>query len=457
MNKLVSINPADGSIIGEVNISSEKEIIEKVALAHATKKHWKSLGVNKRIEILRPLLNMFKAQADEIALLTTKEMGKTISESKEDLNFTFDYFQEFLDNGAKYIADEITFQDDQTTHKIVYEPRGVVACIVPWNFPFSNFLWGVIPNLIVGNTVVFKHSEECPLIGKLIENTMLKLKDLPIGVFSEVYGKGDVGAFLANQDVDMIWFTGSSATGKKLFDIAGKKQIKAILEMGGSNPTILFDDVAVDDLIPKIYNERFFNCGQVCTATKRLIVHRKIYNTVVVKLAEYIKQVKMGDPLDQSTQLGPLAAMRQLELLESQVNDSAKAGAKIYIGGTRKKDTSGAYFYPTILTEVNPQMRVWREEIFGPVLPIIPFDTTEEAIHLANDTIYGLGGNVYSANLNRAREVAHEIEAGSINVNEGNHWKPCNPFGGYKASGMGYEHGRHGFQELCRIKVIAEA
>jgi len=457
MQKLISINPANGAVVGEVNLSSEKEIMDKVELAHAAKKHWKSLGVNKRIEILRPLFAMFKEKADEIALLTTKEMGKTIAESTDDLTFSFDYFQEFLDNGAKYITDETTFQNSQTTHKIVYEPRGVVACIVPWNFPFSNFVWGVIPNLIVGNTVIFKHSEECPLLGKLIEQVMNELKGLPQGVFSEVYGAGDIGEYLAKQDVDMIWFTGSSSVGKKLFDFAGKKQIKAILEMGGSNPTIIFDDVVVNDLIPKIYQERFYNCGQVCTSTKRLIVHRKIYDEVVEKLKTYINQIRVGDPLDKSTQLGPLAAVRQLNLLESQVNDSVNAGAKVIMGGTRVKGFSGAYYSPTLLSNVNKQMRVWKEEVFGPVLPITSFDTTEEAVRLANDTIYGLGGNVYSSDLHKAREVANEIEAGSININEGNHWNPCNPFGGYKASGMGYEHGRHGFQELCRIKVIAEA
>ncbi len=451
-----SINPANLQMVGEVAYSTHDDIVKKVKLAHHAKKTWKALGVKQRIAILTPLIEAFKARENDIIWLTTREIGKTITEARNDFKMDFDYFEAFLREGPHYIEDEITFSQGKATHRIVYEPRGVVACIVPWNFPFSNFIWGVIPNLIVGNTVVFKHSEECPLIGQLIEEILLALPDLPEGVFSEIYGDAETGAMLAAQNIDMIWFTGSSAVGRKLFESAGKKQIKAILEMGGSNPAILFDDVEVDALIPAIYRGRFTNCGQVCDAVKRLIVHKSIYPEVIHKLTQHINNINVGDPENESTELGPLAAMRQLILLEAQMQDAIHEGAKVITGGKRPETLSGAYYLPTLVVEVKNHMRLWREEVFGPVLPVVAFETEEEAIQLANDTLYGLGAVVYSRDLERARRVASQIEVGCVDINNGSHWLPCNPFGGCKISGMGTEHGRLGFQELCQFKVIAE-
>jgi succinate-semialdehyde dehydrogenase / glutarate-semialdehyde dehydrogenase len=456
MSTLISTNPANNQVLGHVKISTREEIIEKVKQAEAVRSTWKKLGIQKRINILRTVMEAFKKHQKELAELTVKEMGKTITETLSDLIWDFDYFQDFLAEGPKYIEDEITVQDGKATHRIVYEPRGIVACIVPWNFPFANFVWGVIPNLIVGNTVIFKHSEECPLVGKLIEDIMASCKELPVGVFSEVYGSAEVGEVLVNQDIHMIWFTGSSKVGRSLFEIAGKKQIKAVLEMGGSNPAIVFDDVNIDDVITKVYRGRFTNCGQVCDAIKRLIVHKNIYNEFVEKMAAFVNKIKIGDPEDQNTELGPLAAMRQVDLLESQVNDSIKAGAKVITGGKRVTGATGAYYMPTLLVNITRDMRVWNEEVFGPVLPIVSFETEEEAIALANDTHYGLGAVIHSADVTRAKRIAAEIEAGFVDINDGNHWRPANPFGGYKMSGMGCEHGRQGFHELCQFKVVAE-
>lgn len=455
-SNLISRNPADNSIVGEVRISSKEEILEKVKHAHVAKREWKMLGAKKRSEILLPLIDMFKQKKDELISLTIKEMGKTRTEAEADFAGDFDYFIEFLKHGPTYIEDEITVNDGKAQHRIVYEPQGVVACIVPWNFPFTNFIWSVIPNLIVGNTVIFKHSEECPLVEKLCEEVMAMLPDLPHGVFSAIYGASQEGMTLAESEIDMIWFTGSSLTGRKLYNVAGRKQIKAILEMGGSNPSIIFDDVDIDLIIPNIYRGRFTNCGQVCDAVKRLIVHESIFEKIVNKLCAYVQEIKMGDPNKLDTQLGPLAAMRQLQLLEAQVADAVELGATIVAGGKRPDGFTGAYYLPTIIVDVNTRMRIWQEEVFGPVLPIVSFKTEAEAIALANDTVYGLGSAVHSNDLARARRVAAQIDAGFVDINEGSHWRQCNPFGGYKQSGMGCEHGRLGFQALCQFKVIAE-
>ncbi|HLF66630.1 MAG TPA: aldehyde dehydrogenase family protein, partial [Gammaproteobacteria bacterium] len=455
MQTLTSINPANNSVVGTVTASPLSEIIEKVQAAHRAKAAWKMLGAHDRCCRLQPLQALISLHQDDIARLITQEMGKPISQAQSEIQWAQDYLQDFLDNGPGYLANEITVQESLAQHEIVYEPFGVAACITPWNYPFSNFIVNVIPLLITGNVVVFKHSEECPLVGQFADQMMQALT-LPDGVYAQVYGDGAVGQQLVEQDIQLISFTGSSQAGHRLAAMAGQKCIKAVLEMGGSDPAVLFDDAPIDTIIPELYARRFMNCGQICCAVKRLIVQASIYDRVVDKLVDYLREIKIGDPMDPDTQMGPLAALRQLQLLEKQVAASVSKGAKIAIGGKKPDNTAGAYYLPTVLTHIDRSMSVWREEIFGPVLPVIAFRTEEEAIALANDTPYGLSAVVYSTNLERARRVAAQIDAGCIDINLASHWRPCNPFGGYKASGMGRIYGKPGFLDLCQIKVIAQ-
>jgi succinate-semialdehyde dehydrogenase/glutarate-semialdehyde dehydrogenase len=455
MDKLISTNPAKNyEVVGEVDISTETEIEEKVRLAKEAKSEWKELGIKKRIEFLRPIYDEFKSRKNELVSLVTKEMGKPIAEGDDIINDFFADFEWFLNNGEKALGNEITHKDDKSVHKIVREPYGVAAVITPWNFPFGMFVWGTIPNLIAGNTVVFKISEECPLTGKLIEEVM-NSKNIPRGVFSEVYGAGDVGQKLAESDINLIWFTGSTKVGRLLYKIAAEKFIKVILEMGGSNPAILFEDVHVPDIISDIYSKRFYNCGQVCDATKRLIVQESIFDEVVERLKTMTEEKVVGDPEDKQTGIGSLVAKRQLDLLQDQVKDAIEKGARIITGGKTPDNLKGAFYEPTILVNITKDMRVWKEEVFGPVLPIVKFKTEEEAIELANDTPYGLGSKVFSKDIERAKRIASRIEAGTVEINNASRWLPCNPFGGYKHSGMGREHGIIGFRELCQVKLIA--
>ncbi|MGA2654831.1 MAG: aldehyde dehydrogenase family protein [Gammaproteobacteria bacterium] len=435
--------------------TSKTEIIAKIKQAHAAKNAWRILSVTQRAEILRPLLPLIKKHQAEIAKLITSDMGKPITQSQSEVEWTLEYLQDFLDNGPKYLAPKTTVKEADTVHQIMYEPYGVAASIAPWNFPFSNFIISVIPLLIAGNTVVFKHSEECMNTGKFADELMQQLKLLK-GVYAQVYGGGEVGQILVAQDIDLINFTGSSQTGKALYALAGQKFIKAILEMGGSDPAVILKDAPLDDVIPQIISRRFDNCGQVCCAVKRLIVHESIYDIVVEKLVQQIGQIKIGDPFDAQTQIGPLVSGKQLALLESQVQDSLKAGAVAAIGGAKPKALSGHYYLPTVLTHIKRHMRVWTEEVFGPVLPVISFSSENEAIELANDTDYGLSAVVYSGDHANARFIAEQINAGCVDINSASHWRPCNPFGGYKASGMGRIYGEEGFRDLCQIKVIAE-
>jgi succinate-semialdehyde dehydrogenase/glutarate-semialdehyde dehydrogenase len=455
MKKIISINPATGKPIDSVNSSTALQINEKIAKAHAAALKWKTIGVKERINILKPLIETFKNICEKIALLTTQEIGKPISESRDDLMGDLYYLNDFIANGEKYIEDEIVFKNKNAIHRVIYEPTGVVACIIPWNYPFGNFIWAVIPNLIVGNTVVVKHSEECVLTARLLEEVMLSLKDLPEGVFSAIYGGAEEGANLATQNINMIWFTGSSTVGRKLAQIAGQKQIKAILEMGGSNPIIVREDAYIDS-VERIYKGRFTNCGQVCDAIKRALIHCSLFENIVTHLVDRVSKAIIGDPEDAKTTLGPLVSKRQLAILEEQVQDALSKGAKLITGGRYQLKPEGYYYTPTILTNIKRDMRVWQEEVFGPVLPIVSFKNDEEAIELANDTQYGLGAVIISKDMERARLIASKIDAGCIDINEGSHWQPSTPFGGYKASGMGREHGGIGFQELCQVKVIAE-
>lgn len=452
--KLVSINPANYEVIGEVDFSSEKEIVQKVKKANIAKKGWKELGVEGRIKSLRKVIDKFAKNKEKFAQLATREMGMPITQSRFDMDEAIRYFGWYLDNAKKYLSPEIIYEDDKSVHKVFYEPYGVATVITPWNFPLSNFVWGAGQNLIVGNTVVYKTSEECPLFGKLLEE-IINNSDLPAGVFSEVYGDGRVGDFLVHQDINLISFTGSTKVGKHLYKVAAEKFIKAVMELGGSAPGIVFIDANLDEVIETIYLNRFTNCGQMCDALKRLIVHESVFDDVVEKLRKKLESLRVGDPTDETTDIGPLVAKRQLELLEGQVKDAIDKGAKIITGGNRVENLKGAFFQPTILINVTENMRVWQEEVFGPVLPIASFRTDDEAIKMANDTKYGLGSYIYTKDKNKALEISSRIDAGMVSINNASYLQPCSPFGGYKDSGIGREHGKFGFAELTQVKIVA--
>lgn len=454
MTKLISTNPADNySKIGEVDVSTDKEIADKVSQANKAKTAWKELGVTGRIKFLEPIRDEFKKRTEEISRLISKETGKAISESTTEVIRYIEELTWFLENGPKALKDVPTLDDEKSVHRMIYEPYGVAASIAPWNFPFGMAIWGIFPNLVVGNVVVFKTSEESPLVGKLIEKIILS-HHLPSGVFSEVYGAGDVGKKLTESDINLIWFTGSTRTGKSLYRTAADKFIKAVLEMGGSNPCVVFDDIDITKAAPIIFVGRFRHCGQICSALKRLIVHENVAEELTAALKEIVERQRVGNPLDAKTDLGSLVAKRQQVLLNEQLQDAIDKGAKIVAQTKLPKGLKGAFFPPMLLSNITTDMRVWNEEVFGPIFPIVTFRAEEEAINLANDTVYGLGARVMSEDIKRAERVASKIDAGAIALNYEARFLACDPFGGYKNSGIGRERGIHGLQELCQIKVI---
>ena len=452
--KIISINPSNYETIGEVEYTSNEEVSNKVKKANAVRKKWKELGLEGRVEILRKVSGKLSEKKDELAKLSAKEMGMPISQSKADVQDGISFLNWYLDNASKHLSPEVVYEDDKVTQTVFYEPIGTAAVITPWNFPLSNFVWGAGQNLVAGNTVVYKTSEECPLFGKLLEE-IINSAGLPEGVFSEVYGDGTVGDFLVHQDVNLISFTGSTKIGKHLYKVGGEKFIKVVCELGGSAPGIVFADANLDEVIEVIYGNRFTNCGQMCDALKRLIVHKSIFDEVVERLKKKLESLKVGNAEDEATDIGPLVAKRQLELLEEQVKDAVGKGAKIVTGGKRPEKLNGAFYEPTILTNVTTNMRVWQEEVFGPVLPIVSFETDAQAVKMANDTKYGLGSYVYTKDKGKALEVASQIDAGMVSINTASYINACSPFGGYEDSGIGREHGKFGFAELTQVKVVA--
>lgn len=455
--KLISTNPGKNyEIIGHVDISSNEEITNKVNKAKLAQPNWESIGLENRVNLLDELYNLFVENKDKISLIASKEMGMPVTVNNQiDVDVGLQFMRGYLDNAKKWLSHEIIFENEKEIHYQYYEAKGVAGISIPWNYPFCNFIWAVIQNLVVGNTVVAKHSENCPLTSKLLEE-IINASNLPDGVFNQVYGNGpQVGEFLLESNIDIIWFTGSTAVGKHLYKLAAEKFIPIVLELGGSAPGIVFKDANIDMAVESICFNRFINSGQTCDGLKRLIVHKTIFNLVVEKLTKLLSTKKFGDPQDKTTDIGPVVSERQLNNLQQQFNDAIEKGAKVVIGGKRPNNLYGAYFEPTILTDIKFDMKVWKEEVFGPILPIVSFETTQEAINLANDTTYGLGTFIYTNDSQVALNVAKQLKTGNININTANYNIATDPFGGYKDSGIGREHGRSGLQELCNIKVVA--
>jgi succinate-semialdehyde dehydrogenase / glutarate-semialdehyde dehydrogenase len=451
---LVSTNPSRNyEILGEVAVTTPGEVSAAVTKARTTQPGWEALGVKGRVAILERLVRVFKNRKVAFSLMTCREMGRPIVGAEATMDLGLSYWDWYLAHGEECLKPYETYHDGKEIAEVFYEPAGVAAVIVPWNFPFSNFTWGVGQNLVAGNTVVFKMSEEVPLFGKLLDSSFIEA-GVPEGVFNQLYGAGDVGAVLLEQDVDLMCFTGSTATGRRVYQAATDKMIPALLEMGGSDPGIVFADADVPRIIEKIYEARFRNSGQICNALKRLIVHESRSEEVVSALVAILKSKRVGDPEDRKTDIGPLCAKRQLELLESQVEDARAKGATIVAGGKEPDGLKGAYYEPTILTDVTRDMRTWREEVFGPVLPIVTFNTTDEAISLAKDTPYGLGSYIFTEDKEFAVKIARELRVGMVQINKSTANRACNPFGGRGLSGLGMENGIFGFHDVCRRKLI---
>lgn len=454
---LVSTNPATGKKLGTVKVATKKDVERAVEKAKKTFKTWRDTPVGKRASYIEKFAKEILKRKEKVARLSTLEMGKPYSESLDDVGWDQDFLKFYAQEGPQILQDEIIEKTKKVVRKVVHEPVGVCAVITPWNFPLGMPIWGIMPNLIAGNTVVFKPSENTPLCGQELVD-ILREVGLPDGVVNIVHGDSKVGAMIVNSNIDFVWFTGSSKVGQEIYEKCAKKFIRCLLELGGSSPAIVMADADIESALEEVYGYRFLNCGQVCDAIKRLFVHKKIYKGFVRKLVERVKKAKVGNPFDK-VDFGPIVSKKQLVLLEAQVKDAIDKGAKVEVGGSRPKNKSlrkGNYYFPTVLTNVNFNMRVLTEEVFGPVLPVVPFSSVEEAIEMANKTAYGLTAQVYTQDLKLGRRIADQLEAGTVSINSSDYFSPACPFGGYKKSGIGREGGKYGFHELTQIKYVYE-
>lgn len=455
--KLSSINPHDQSIVGELEISSPEEIKETVKKAKKAFKIWREVPIEERVEYIKVYRQKIDENKEKIAKTITLEMGKPIRESLDDVIYELGFLDYYIKNGPVFLKNETVSKSEKEHFQITFEPYGVCAAIAPWNFPLSMVNSGIIPALIAGNTVVLKPSEYTSLSQKLTID-LLNETGIPENVANVLIGGREVGRLLMDEKINLAWFTGSTKVGEEIYKKSSEKFIKAILEMGGSSPAIVFADADLKNAIDNLYVGRFLNCGQVCTAVKRLFVEKEIFEKVVELFAERLKSVKIGNPMDISTDMGPLVSKKQLNALMDQVSDAKSKGAKIETGGKPpegREFEKGNYFEPTILTNVSSDMKVLTEEVFGPVLPVIPFENEEEVIELANNTPYGLSAEIYTSNIEKGNKLAGKLEAGVVAVNTDNFFHPDCPFGGYKKSGMGREYGKIGMQEFSQVKLLA--
>ena len=443
-------NPATASVFAEAPNCTRDELNAAVAAAKAALPTWRKTSLDERRAVMQAIAGKIAENAETLARLLTKEQGKPYEAAMADVMGGAHWFVET----AKMDIPEEVVEDSETRYHVTrYDPIGVVAAIVPWNFPVILAAFKLAPALLAGNTIVLKPAPTTPLttlrIGELIRDVV------PAGVLNVISGDDRLGPWLTgHSDIDKISFTGSTQTGRKVMEGAAGELNKVTLELGGNDAAIVKPDVNVEAVSEQLFWAAFQNTGQICIATKRMYVHKDIYEPLKEALVAYAKTVKIGDGAEQGTQIGPIQNKTQYQRVLDLIQDAKDNGYNFLIGG----ETSEApgYFVPiTILDNPPEDARIVQEEQFGPVLPLMSFDDVDEVLTRANDTIYGLGASVWSADIEAAQGLAERLEAGTVWINETQHLSPHAAFGGAKQSGIGVEGGRHGVLEFCQPKTIS--
>ncbi len=450
--KFKTINPATGEVLREYETMSREEVFEIAQVCHAAYLMWRVLGMSERATYLRRLADALRENKESHARLITSEMGKPITDARAEIEKCAWTAEVFADRGPGWLRDEFSDADGKT-HVVTYEPLGVVLSVMPWNFPFWQALRFAIPTVLAGNVSILKHSNTVPECALAIEKAFREA-GFPENIFRAVIADHQAVAELISSDVVQgVSLTGSTGAGMKIGEIAGKHLKKVVLELGGSDPFIVLEDADVDLAAKNAAAGRAQNTGQSCIAAKRFIVVEEVAGAFAQRFAEYMSQLVVGDPMDEETQVGPLVNAAAADDTEDMVQDAVGKGAKLVTGGNRVEGT-GFFFEPTLLTGVRPDMRVVAEESFCPVAPIISVKDEEEAIGVANDSEFGLGGSIWTKDLERGMRVAKRIEAGILFVNAITKSDPRMPFGGIKKSGVGRELSKFGIREFVNVKAI---
>jgi len=449
--ELITINPTTEEILNKYTIMTKENVSAVVKKARDAYKEWVK-DLEKRIDSLYHVAQELRKNKENLSRTATNEMGKAIKEARAEIDKCVWAIEYFADNGKNFIHDE-SFNTDARKSIIKFEALGVIASIMPWNFPYWQALRFAAPSLIAGNTIVLKPASATMQCGIEIEKTFDKA-GLSEGIFKTVIGDSSVAEILVDSDVNAVTFTGSVPVGAKVAQRATSQLKKTVLELGGSDPFIVCADADIEKASTGAVKGRFINCGQSCIASKRFIVVKNIANEFIEKFIQKTEKLKVGDPSSDDTDLGPLVNAKALKTIESQVNDSIKEGAEVLTGGEQKVGSKGYFYKPTILGNITPNMRIVNEEVFGPVAPILIAENENEAIKLANDSEFGLGASIWTQDLENAEVLSSIIKSGIVSVNNVVVSDPRVPFGGIKKSGFGRELSRYGMLEFVNIKSI---
>lgn len=426
-----------------------QQAIQKVELANEVFNKLKIQQAERPLEKILKVGKILLEKKDEFAKVITSEMGKPVFESiaeieKSALNCDF-----YVENVADFLKDR-NYETDRYNAVIRYEPLGVILGVMPWNFPFWQVFRFAVPTILAGNTVVVKHASNVPKSAQLIEEIFLEA-GFEKGVYQNLpLDSKHISTIIELPQIKAVSLTGSEKAGSAVASVAGKEIKKSVLELGGSNAFIVMDDANLENILNKAINARYRNAGQSCIAAKRFLVQEGIFDEFLKKFTAKVKELKVGDPFDSETQIGPLARVDLAEEAQKQVNQSVEMGAKIIFGGKR----DGAYYYPTVITDITDEMPVFKEETFAPIAVVRRFKTFEEAIELSNKTSFGLGVSICSENIEEVSKKAHLFEEGAVFFNELVRSDPKLPFGGVKKSGFGRELSEEGIREFTNVKTI---
>ena len=437
-----SLDPSNGELLSHIETASNSQLDDAVSAARKSQPDWQSLGGHGRAKVLYALARLLQKNSRLIAVLETLDNGKPIRESRDiDIPLAIRHFY--------HHAGWAQLQDKEFSS---YESIGVVAQIVPWNFPLLMLSWKIAPALAMGNTIVFKAAEQTPITAMFFAH-LCKQAGVPSGVINIINGDGVIGASLAaHLGVDKVAFTGSTAVGQSIRKSTAGQGKKLTLELGGKSAFVVFEDADLDAAVEGLVDSIWFNQGEVCCAGSRLLVQAEVADTLHLKIKARIKQLRLGLPLDKSIDLGSLVSKTQFQRVDQMVKDGLKHGGESYQACDIQADKN--LYPPTLITDIDPSHPLAQEEIFGPVLVSMTFRTQSEAVELANNSRYGLAASVWSENINRAMDVAPKIKAGVLWINCHNQFDASCGFGGVKESGFGREGGKEGLYEYLKPKFL---
>ncbi|MCL6495207.1 MAG: NAD-dependent succinate-semialdehyde dehydrogenase [Ignavibacterium sp.] len=448
-----SINPANNKVIKTYQEISDRELSEVLSKMQYAFEDWKTKSFNYRASLMKTAGEILRSKREEYSKLMTLEMGKPIAQSRAEVDKCAWVCEYYADNAEKFLQDEI-IKTDSSKSFVTYQPLGVVLAVMPWNFPFWQVFRFAAPTLMAGNVGLLKHASNVSGCSLAIEEIFSEA-GFPEFVFkSVILGSSRVKDLIADPIVQAVSLTGSVPAGKSVASAAGSNIKKTVLELGGSDPYVVLEDADLNEAVQTCVTSRLINGGQSCIAAKRFIVVEKVYDRFVELYVDLMKQKKMGDPFDESNDIGPQASVKLRDELHDQVLRSIKTGAILLLGGFIP-DSDGAYYPPTVLADVTPGMPAFDEELFGPVAAIIKAKDEDEAIKLANKSVFGLGAAVFTKDITRGEKIAREkLNAGSCFVNQFVRSDPRLPFGGIKESGYGRELSVFGIREFVNIKTV---